>query len=169
MDEAKLVEEGLTQTDVMQIVQANNVSLPGEPVSTDDGKMLTTRIVSTLSSPESIADLIVSVNPLTGKSLTVGDLATVERTEQQSITTTRANEHPAVLMSVLQESGANTAEVSKEFQKALEALLKKEQYKGITADILVDQGNYVDLAISNIGSSLLLGGLFAMFILFVFT
>lgn len=168
LDEAKLVEEGLTQTDVMQIVQANNVSLPGEPVSTDDGKMLTTRIVSTLSSPESIADLIVSVNPLTGKSLTVGDLATVERTEQQSITTTRANEHPAVLMSVLQESGANTAEVSKEFQKALEALLKKEQYKGITADILVDQGNYVDLAISNIGSSLLLGGLFAMFILFVF-
>ncbi|MGY4794172.1 efflux RND transporter permease subunit [Lysinibacillus fusiformis] len=168
LDEAKLVEKGLTQTDVMQIVQANNVSLPGEPVSTDDGKMLSTRIVSTLSSPESIADLIVSVNPLTGESLTVGDLATVERTEQQSLTTTRANEHPAVLMSVLQESGANTAEVSKEFQKALEALLKKEQYKGITADILVDQGNYVDLAINNIGSSLLLGGLFAMFILFVF-
>ncbi|MBL3731227.1 efflux RND transporter permease subunit [Lysinibacillus sp. HST-98] len=168
LDEAKLVEKGLTQTDVMQIVQANNVSLPGEPVSTDDGKLLTTRIVSTLSSPESIADLIVSVDPLTGKSLTIGDLATVERTEQQSITTTRANEHPAVLMSVLQESGANTAEVSKNFQKSLEALLKKEQYKGITADILVDQGNYVDLAISNIGSSLLLGGLFAMFILFVF-
>lgn len=168
LDEAKLVEKGLTQTDVMQIVQANNVSLPGEPVSTDDGKLLTTRIVSTLSSPESIADLIVSVDPLTGKSLTIGDLATVERTEQQSITTTRANEHPAVLMSVLQESGANTADVSKNFQKSLEALLKKEQYKGITADILVDQGNYVDLAISNIGSSLLLGGLFAMFILFVF-
>lgn len=168
LDEAKLVEKGLTQTDVMQIVQANNVSLPGEPVSTDDGKMLTTRIVSTLSSPESIANLIVSVDPLTGKSLTIGDLATVERTEQQSITTTRANEHPAVLMSVLQESGANTAEVSKDFQKALETLLKKDQYKGITADILIDQGNYVDLAISNIGSSLLLGGLFAMFILFVF-
>ncbi|MFB2518682.1 efflux RND transporter permease subunit [Lysinibacillus sp. OTC-L20] len=168
LDEAKLVEKGLTQTDVMQIVQANNVSLPGEPVSTDDGKMLTTRIVSTLSSPESIANLIVSVDPLTGKSLTMGDFASVERTEQQSITTTRANEHPAVLMSVLQESGANTAEVSKDFQKALETLLKKDQYKGITADILIDQGNYVDLAISNIGSSLLLGGLFAMFILFVF-
>lgn len=168
LDEAKLVEKGLTQADIIQIIQANNVSLPGEPVSTDDGKLLTTRIVSTLSSPESIASLIVSVNPLTGEALTVSDLATVERTEQQSITTTRANEHPAVLMSVLQESGANTAEVSKAFQQTLDELLKKEQYKGITADILVDQGNYVDLAIHNIGSSLILGGLFAMFILFVF-
>ena len=52
--------------------------------------------------------------------------------------------------------------------EGLRDITKEDQYKGITADILIDQGNYVDLAISNIGSSLLLGGLFAMFILFVF-
>ncbi len=168
LDEVKLVEKGLTQADIIQIVQANNVSLPGDPVLTDDGKMLTTRIVSTLTSPQDIADLIVSVNPLTGEALTVGNLASVKRAEQPSVTTTRANEHAAVLMSVLQESGANTAEVSKEFQQTLNELLEKEQYRGITADILVDQGNYVDIAISNIGSSLILGGLFAMVVLFVF-
>ncbi|MCR8851324.1 efflux RND transporter permease subunit [Lysinibacillus fusiformis] len=168
LDEGKLVEKGLTQADIIQIVQANNVSLPGDPVLTDDGKMLTTRIVSTLTSPEDIANLIVSVNPLTGEALTVGNLASVKRAEQPSLTTTRANEHAAVLMSVIQESGANTAEVSKEFQQTLNELLEKEQYSGITADILVDQGNYVDVAISNIGSSLILGGLFAMFVLFVF-
>ena len=168
LDESKLVEKGLTQADIIQIIQSNNVSLPGEPVLTNDGKMLTTRILSTLSTPKDIADLIVSVNPLDGKALTVGEVATVERVEQRSMTTTRANNHPAVLMSVLQESGANTAEVSKAFQDALNELLAKEQYEGIVADVLTDQGNYVDLAISNIGSSLLLGGLFAMFVLFVF-
>ncbi|EAZ87541.1 efflux RND transporter permease subunit [Lysinibacillus fusiformis] len=168
LDEGKLVEKGLTQADIIQIVQANNVSLPGDPVLTNDGKMLTTRIVSTLTSPEDIANLIVSVNPLTGEALTVGNLGSVKRAEQPSVTTTRANEHAAVLMSVIQESGANTAEVSKEFQQTLNDLLEKEQYRGITADILVDQGNYVDVAISNIGSSLILGGLFAMFVLFVF-
>lgn len=168
LDESKLVEKGLTQADIIQIIQSNNVSLPGEPVLTNDGKMLTTRILSTLSTPKDIADLIVSVNPLDGKALTVGEVATVERVEQRSMTTTRANNHPAVLMSVLQESGANTAEVSKAFQDALNELLAKKQYQGIVADVLTDQGNYVDLAISNIGSSLLLGGLFAMFVLFVF-
>lgn len=168
LDESKLVEKGLTQADIIQIIQSNNVSLPGEPVLTNDGKMLTTRILSTLSTPKDIADLIVSVNPLDGKALTVGEVATVERVEQRSMMTTRANNHPAVLMSVLQESGANTAEVSKAFQDALNELLAKKQYEGIVADVLTDQGNYVDLAISNIGSSLLLGGLFAMFVLFVF-
>ncbi|MGE7110158.1 efflux RND transporter permease subunit [Lysinibacillus sp. NPDC047702] len=168
LDESKLVERGLTQADIIQIIQSNNVSLPGEPVLTNDGKMLTTRILSTLSTPEDIADLIVSVNPLDGKALTVGDVAAVERVEQKTMTTTRANYHPAVLMSVLQESGANTAEVSKAFQDALNELLAKKQYQEIVADVLTDQGNYVDLAISNIGSSLLLGGLFAMFVLFVF-
>ena len=168
LDEAKLIEKGLTQADVVQIIQTNNISMPGDPVSTEEGKMLTTRILSTLTSPEDIADLIVSVNPLDGKALTVGDVADVERKEQASTTETRANEHPAVLMSVLQESGANTAEVSEAFQKALDELLKKEQYSGIAADILLDQGDYVNLAINNIGTSLLLGGLFAMIILFVF-
>ncbi|QDQ01494.1 efflux RND transporter permease subunit [Lysinibacillus fusiformis] len=168
LDEAKLKERGLTQADIIQIIQMNNISLPGEPVSTADGKMLTTRIISTLTSPETIADLIVSVNPLDGQSLTVGDVATVKRTEQKSITETRANNHPAVLMSVLQESGANTAEVSKAFQQALEDLLEREQYSGVVADVLVDQGNYVDAAISNISTSLLVGGLFAMLVLFVF-
>ncbi|MFJ7668017.1 efflux RND transporter permease subunit [Lysinibacillus sp. NPDC097195] len=168
LDESKLKAKGLTQADIIQIIQANNVSLPGEPVLTTDDKLLTTRIISTLTTPQDIADLIVSVNPIDGQTLTVGDVATVEREEQKSLTETRANDHPAVLMSVLQESGANTAEVSKAFQQALQDLLAQEQYQGVGADILVDQGNYVDLAISNIGSSLLLGGLFAMFVLFVF-
>ena len=168
LDESKLVEKGLTQSDVVQVIQSNNIYLPGDPVSTEEGKMLTTRILSTLTSPEDIADLIVSVNPLDGQALTVGDVAVVERTEQISTTETRANKHPAVLMSVLQESGANTAEVSEAFQTALDELLKKEQYRGISADILLDQGDYVNVAINNIGTSLLLGGLFAMMILFVF-
>lgn len=168
LDDSKLKAKGLTQADIIQIIQANNVSLPGEPVLTTDGKLLTTRIISTLTTPQDIADLIVSVNPIDGQTLTVGDVATVEREEQKSLTETRANDHPAVLMSVLQESGANTAEVSKAFQQSLKDLLAQEQYQGIVADILVDQGNYVDLAISNIGSSLLLGGLFAMLVLFVF-
>ncbi|MGN4126464.1 efflux RND transporter permease subunit [Lysinibacillus sphaericus] len=168
LDETKLKDKGLTQADIIQIIQMNNISLPGEPVSTADGKMLTTRIISTLTSPEMIADLIVSVNPIDGQSLTVGDVATVERTEQKSITETRANNHPAVLMSVLQESGANTAEVSKAFQQALDDLLATEQYSDVAADVLVDQGNYVDAAIGNISTSLLVGGLFAMLVLFVF-
>lgn len=130
--------------------------------------MLTTRIVSTFTSAEEIANLTLSVNPLTGEEIKMKDIANVERAEQEQEIITRAGEQSAILMSVLQESGANTAQVSTNFKEALDELLAKPEFSGVQADILYDQGDYVDLAISNIGSSLLYGAIFAMLILFIF-
>ena len=168
LDPAKLEQQNLTQADVVQMVQASNISLPGAELNTDEGQLLTTRVVSLFTSAEQIADLTLSVNPLTGDALTISDVATVKRQEQESTTITRANDQPAVLISVLQESGANTADVSETFQAELERLLQEPQYAGVKATILFDQGDYVRLAISNISSSLIFGGLFAMLVLFVF-
>jgi len=168
LDENKLVEFGLSQADIVQLIQANNVSMPGEPIETDDGKQLTTRIVSLLTSVEDIGELNVTLNPVTGDQIKVKDVAEVSLSEVVSATETRANDEQAVLMSVLQESGANTADVSTSFKDALDSLLEEEQFKGVESDILFDQGDYVKLAIGNIGQSLILGGLFAMLVLFLF-
>lgn len=168
LDAAALKEKGYTQSDIVQLIQANNISLPGDPVQADDGQVLTTRIVSTFTSPEQIAELMLSVNPLTGEPVYVKDVATVTRQEQEQTSITRANDEQAVLLSVLQQSGANTADVSSAFQKALDDILAQPEYEGITADILFDQGDYIRLSISNIGQSLILGGLFAMLVLFIF-
>lgn len=163
-----LEQRNLTQSDVVQLIQANNISLPGEPVNTEEGRMLTTRILSTFTSAEEIADLTLSVNPLTGEEIKLKDIGSVQRTEQDQEVITRAGEQAAVLMSVLQESGANTAQVSEAFKKALDELLEQPEFAGVQANILYDQGDYVDLAIDNIGSSLLYGAVFAMLILFIF-
>lgn len=168
LSQEKLEEFGLTQTDIVQMVQANNVALPGEPIDTEDGKRLTTRIVSTFTTITDIRNVVVGMNPLTGEKVTVGDVGDVAMLETESNSETRANDHPAVLMSVLQESGANTATVSTAFKDALDELLAQDEYKDIEANILFDQGDYVKLAINNIGQSLLLGGIFAMVVLFFF-
>lgn len=168
LDESKLEKNGLTQADVVQAVQASNVTMPGEPVSASGGKQLTTRIISTLNSADDVKNVIIGPNPATGKRLFVKDVAKVSLAEADSGTLTRANDQQAVLLSVLQESGANTAEVSKSFKQSLDRLLDEEQFKGVDADILFDQGDYVKLAINNIGQSLILGGIFAMIVLFFF-
>ncbi|MCG3087437.1 efflux RND transporter permease subunit [Sporosarcina cyprini] len=169
LDEKKLEENGLVQSDIVQAIQAGNVSMPGEPIETPDGKQLTTRILSTLTTISDIRNVAVGANPLTGEKLTIADVAEdVALMEAKSTSETRANDESAVLMSVLQESGANTATVSTAFKEALDKQLEKEEFKGVTADILFDQGDYVKLAIGNIGQSLLLGGLFAMIVLFLF-
>ncbi|WP_153731966.1 efflux RND transporter permease subunit [Sporosarcina obsidiansis] len=168
LDPEQLKLHGLTQSDVVQLIQASNVSMPGDPIDTNDGRQLTTRIISSLYSISDIRNIQLSANPITGKKITVADVADVALVEPKAQTVTRANDEQAVLMSVLQESGANTATVSTEFKKSLDELLEKDAYKGIESNILFDQGDYVQLAIGNIGQSLLLGGLFAMLVLFLF-
>ncbi|WP_088005855.1 efflux RND transporter permease subunit [Indiicoccus explosivorum] len=168
LDPEVLEEYGLQQSDIVQVLQANNVSLPGEPIQTEDGRQLATRIVSTLTSVEEIRNLIVTVDPLTGENVLLQDVADVELGEQDTVTETRANEEPAVLLSVLQESGANTAQVSTAFQERLDELLEQDRFSDVEADILFDQGDYVQRAIDNIAQTLLYGGIFAMLVLFLF-
>lgn len=167
LNQKKLEENGLAQEDIVQVIQASHVSMPGESIETDD-KQLTTRVVSMLTSVDDIKEIPIMTNPITGKKVKVRDVGKVSLTEAKASTITRANEEPAVLMSVLQESGANTAEVSKEFKKSLDDLLETDAFKNVKADILFDQGDYIQLAVGNIGQSLILGGLFAMIVLFIF-
>ncbi|MGI2327389.1 efflux RND transporter permease subunit [Planococcus sp. YIM B11945] len=168
LDQEKLEDKGLQQADIVQLIQANNVSMPGEPIETDDGRQLTTRIVSALTTVEDIENLVITVNPLDGKSVTIADVAKVNLGEMERNSSTRANEEPAVLLSALQESGANTADVSEAFQEKLDELLKEDKFAGVKADILFDQGDYVQLAVGNIGQTLLFGAIFAMLVLFFF-
>lgn len=167
LDQEKLRDYKLSQADVVDVIQSNNISMPGDPVLTE-GKELTTRIISSLDSLDTLKELTVTVNPATGEKVSLQDIADVQLTNQDDRTITRTNQSPSVLLSVLQQSDANTAEVSEEFIKKLEDLLEQEQYEGIESEILFDQGDYINLAIGNISNSLLLGGVFAMIVLFFF-
>ncbi|TWT04814.1 efflux RND transporter permease subunit [Planomicrobium sp. CPCC 101079] len=168
LDQGKLEDRGLQQSDIVQLIQSNNISMPGETIETEDGRQLTTRVLSSLTSADDIRDLVVTVNPMDGENITIGDVAEVSVAEQEASSETRANEEPAVLLSALQESGANTADVSQAFQEKLDELLQEDRFEGVEADILFDQGDYVQLAVSNIGQTLIYGGIFAMLVLFFF-
>ncbi|MEK5146372.1 efflux RND transporter permease subunit [Psychrobacillus sp. FSL K6-4615] len=168
LDQEKLKAKGLTQSDIVQVIQVNNISLPGNPVETNEDKSLTTRIISTLTSVDDIKNLVVTVNPLDGTEVTIADVATVDLTKAKQFSETRANDAPAVLLSVFQESSANTANVSTSFQEALDKQLEKKAFQNVNANILFDQGDYVKIAINNIGTTLITGGLLAMVILFIF-
>ncbi|WP_419958169.1 efflux RND transporter permease subunit [Psychrobacillus psychrotolerans] len=168
LDQEKLKAKGLTQSDIVQVIQVNNISLPGNPVETNEDKSLTTRIISTLTSVDDIKNLVVTVNPLDGTAVTIADVATVDLTKAEQFSETRANDAPAVLLSVFQESSANTANVSTSFQEALDQQLEKKAFQNVNANILFDQGDYVKIAINNIGTTLITGGLLAMVILFIF-
>nr|WP_309101217.1 efflux RND transporter permease subunit [Fredinandcohnia onubensis] len=167
LNQEQLEEYALTQADIVNILRANSVSLPGNTIESE-GRELTTRVISTLESVEDLEELSITIDPLLGEEVVLGDLAEINIVPESQKTITRANMEPAMLVSVLQESDANTAQVSKAFQSELEKKLSQEKYKNVQAEVLFDQGDYVKIAIGNITSTLLLGGLFAMIVLFFF-
>lgn len=167
LNQDQLEEYALTQADIVNILRANSVSLPGNTIESE-GRELTTRVISTLGSVQDLEELSITIDPLLGEKVVLGDLAEVKIVPELKKTITRANKEPAMLVSVLQESDANTAQVSKAFQTELEKKLSQDKYKNVQAEVLFDQGDYVKIAIGNITSTLLLGGLFAMIVLFFF-
>ncbi|WP_099364523.1 efflux RND transporter permease subunit [Fredinandcohnia onubensis] len=167
LDQEQLEEYALSQADIVNILRANSVSLPGNTIESE-GRELTTRVISKLTSVQDLEELSITIDPLLGERVYLGDLAEVKIVPESQKTITRANMEPAMLVSVLQESDANTAQVSKAFQTELEKKLSQDKYKNVQAEVLFDQGDYVKIAIGNITSTLLLGGLFAMIVLFFF-
>jgi hydrophobic/amphiphilic exporter-1 (mainly G- bacteria), HAE1 family len=167
LDEEVLQQYSLTQQDIVDLLRANAMSLPGNTVETD-GKELTTRVISTIDSVDSLQKINITRNPVNGEKVTLADVADVSLSPQEENTITRANQEPALLVSVLQQSDANTAQVSESFRAELDELLSQEKYEEIESDILFDQGDFIQIAIGNMSNTLILGGLFAMLVLFFF-
>ncbi|WP_034332212.1 efflux RND transporter permease subunit [Bacillus sp. J37] len=167
LDQHKLEQYSLSQSEIVDTIRANSVSTPGDPV-VSDGKQLTTRVISTIDSIDILKSIIVKKDSATGDNITVGDIADVVMAKKESNTITRANQNPSLLVSILQQSDANTASVSDAFHEKLTNILSEEKYESINADIIFDQGEYVDQAIGNMLNTLIIGGILAMVILFVF-
>jgi hydrophobic/amphiphilic exporter-1 (mainly G- bacteria), HAE1 family len=167
LDQAQLQQYLISQSDVVDAIRANSVSLPGNTIETE-GKQLTTRVISTVDSLDTLKGIVVTVDPKTSEKVTVDDVSDLRIAPQNQNTITRANQEPSLLLSVLQQSDANTAQVSTAFQDELNSLLNEEKYEDIQSDILFDQGDYIQLAIGNMSNTLLFGGLLAMLVLFAF-
>lgn len=167
LDQEKLKDYKISQSEIVDVIRSNSVTTPGDTVVTE-GKQLTTRVMSTIDSLDVLKNIVVKKDPANGENISLQEVAQVKITPQKSNTITRANQEASLLVSVLQQSDANTAAVSDAFQEKLTEMLEEERYDSISADIIFDQGEYVDQAIGNMVNTLIVGGLLAMLILFVF-
>lgn len=104
----------------------------------------------------------------TGQQISVADVSEVKTVLTHQNIITRNNQEPAVLINVLQQSDANTEQVSENVRERLDDLMANSEYQHMEASILFDQGELVDQAIGSLKNALILGGLFAMLVLFFF-
>ena len=93
-------------------------------------------------------------------------VATVLDTVADAQTISRFDGQPAIGLQVYKESGTNTVRVAGQVRATLDQL--RSEYPGIHLTVASSQAVFIRQAISNVVQSLLLGGLLAFLVLFLF-
>lgn len=164
LDPEEMERLHLTQADVKDILEAHHISMPGGVVEdgTDD---LTTRVLGELADVDQLHALPITIDPSSGKEVTLNEIASVKTTSEDRTLITRTNEEPSVNINVFKQSGENTAAVAALVHEEIENL-----QEDLDADIVTifDQGEYIEQAVGNVSTALIGGGILAMLVLFLF-
>ncbi|WP_078394786.1 efflux RND transporter permease subunit [Shouchella patagoniensis] len=167
LDRDEMNDYNVTQDDVSGVIQANDVSMPGGAVEQDD-LTLTTRVISEITTLDDIRELVVSLDPDSGDEITIDDLADVDIVAEDQTVITRANQEEAMTLAVMQESSANTSQTSNAVNERIDELLNDSDYDDLDIVSIYDEGQFINAAISSVVTALILGGVLAMAVLFLF-
>ncbi|RNF38983.1 efflux RND transporter permease subunit [Planococcus salinus] len=169
LNQQQLETYSLTQSDVVDAIQANDIVIPSGIITDEEaGERISTRVVSELNSGEELGNLVITQNPETGADVLLSNIATVTLDTEDDSVITRINQERSIQLDVMQETGADTTQVSNDFHEELEALLEEEQYSNLEAVTLYDEGDFINQAISSVLVALVSGGVLAMIVLFAF-
>src|SRR5699024_3778584 len=169
LDTEALSQYNMTQSDIAGIIEANNISIPNATVTdTEDRTSISTRTVSEVDGVESLRELVLADLPDDAGTVTLDDVADVSIEEQSSDTLTRMNQEDALSIDVMLSSDANASSVNEEFNNVLDEKLDEEEFDNLTVETLYDEGEYIDIAINSVYTSLISGAILAMVVLFAF-
>lgn len=158
----KLKGYNITPSTVMQSLAAENLNLPAGEVK-QGNSTLTLRSVGEFSSIEEIRGLPIMTS---GGVIYLRDIAEVEEVFKEMSSYAYINGNPSISLSIQKQSTANTVQVAKEINKALDKL--RTELKDIDITTIYDSAEFINLSIGNVASTAIMGGILAVIILFVF-
>ena len=151
---------------VAQLLAAQNFEMPAGYLADGDVSWIVNvgDKVKGVEALENVAILSLGLDDL--DVIRLGDVADVRLVDNSDATYARINGENGILLTFTRQSAYATATVAESIEsrfRELEAL-----YPGLTFVALMDQGDYIHMAVSAVVQSLLLGGALAILILFLF-
>ncbi len=171
VDPRLLESYGYTVQDVLSALDAANQSAPGGTILRGRYRYAL-RTLGEFQTVEEIERVPLglganSAGDSTGTSIVlVGDVAHVEDGFQDRQSIARYNGQESVGLLLFKESGANTVRVTERVDEVLDQL--RTQFPDVRFDIAMSQAGFISEAISNVVQALVLGGLLAFLVLFLF-
>ena len=166
-DPEALAARGLTIESVAERVQDELRDVSGGDVTLGKRRYL----VRTAISPENATafEQIVLGATANGTPILLGDVAEVKMALRKPTGVAISSDRPAMVMLVSRESGTNVLEVTREIHEVVERLQKEHfDSEGLRIEILADQVEYIEGALSLVRQNLLLGAFLAVVALFLF-
>jgi HAE1 family hydrophobic/amphiphilic exporter-1 len=164
IDPDKLQKYGLSASDVERALRTQNVELPSGRVE-QGSRQLTLRTRGRVESVEQMGDIILGMRD--GYAIRVSDIATVEDSTEDPESAGFKGQKATVVLNVRKQSGTNTVAVVHEIRSHLDDL-KSRLPPGYSVDIARDQSEFIENAVEAVKEHLLLGAIFAAFIVYLF-
>ena len=119
------------------------------------------------TTPAAVGRTVVTAS--NGASVTLADVATVEDAAEPRIGSATVGLRQGVAFVISAQYGANTVEVTRRVEAALEALRPGLNAQGLDLDTrLFRPARFIDVATRSVRDALLLGGVFVVIVLFLF-
>lgn len=145
-----------------RIIQ-ENLDLPSG-IAREGNSEFTIRADGNFTSPADAAAIpIASFN---GRLVSLGDVATVTDSHQETRIYTRLNGKPAAGMIIVQQSDANTIQTAANVAAKIQQIHKI--YPELKFDLAYDQSQFIKSSVANVRDSALIGGVLAALILLFF-
>ena len=164
VDPVKLRALGLPASEVARAIDSQNVTLPGGRVDTSRD-YLTVRVNGRVESVEQLKSIIVREQ--NGRAIRLDEVATIEDGVEDVETSAMWNGERTVLLSLRKQSGTNTLQVVDAVKARLEEV-KKDLPAGFDIQIQRDGSAVVRTGTEAVTEHLVLGALFAAFIVLIF-
>ncbi|MCF8478976.1 MAG: efflux RND transporter permease subunit [Rhodospirillum sp.] len=164
LDRRALAARQLTVQDVEDALRRGNVELPaGELESTN--RLFTVRADTLLRSADEFGGIVIRM--VDGYPVRVRDVAKVELGAENESTTVRAEGRPAVGLSILRQSQANTVAISEKVQAEV-AAIQSGLPDGMSLEVSSDDAIFINRSISEVLMTLGVAGLVVVLVNFAF-
>lgn len=156
--------DGIITADlVSNILTAENFAMPAGYVNDD----IIVKVGNKFSNIDEIKNLVLFSFDIKGlEEIKLEDLAIIEMKNNSDDVYTKINQNNGLILSFSKQSTASTKDVSEAIQEKLEELGIK--YENLSFTTLMNQGVYIDMIIGSVMQSLIIGGILAIIILFIF-
>lgn len=165
LDPGQLAARGLTSVDVENALTRQNVERPAGRIESVD-RELTLRTTRPFTTTQDFSSLVVKRGS-DGYPIRLGDLALVEISALQPRSVFRANGVPAVGLSIVKQSRANTLEVARAV-KAEMAQIVPDLPQGMQLRINTDDSQFIEASLNAVTKTLLEAGVIVIIVIWLF-